>query len=953
MNQRKHINQWLKLTPKGFDPDVETHRETEKGLQYGTWKQYEGQFIDERNIAPNEVILDIDAETTEKARTEYNKLTTYLETNGLPFNIFDTGGTSFHAHIFFEVPEGKNWKELRPYRLALYNWIKSECKEKVDAETDLWDDGVVDFDISIGSGHLIRAVGGRKNSTGHRKTLVSKSQLEKEQVEELEEVEYPRLDNKTDYWQISKLDGSKADLTWSEIQDKAEEIKKEEEEKRKKQLETEFKSEDDGLQAVREVPASEALKLIGREHEPGEQIKCPIHDDSNPSAHITEGTESAQMPENRLVCYANSCTENSETETPFKMYNAIDILVEGGDYSFEEAVKELKDEFEIEVELEKDAEIDVGQYFKQPDSLKGFKANRLAQDIEKDFNFVYSLLQEELYVFEEGYYQNKGERLVREECNIRLGDEFKKSRVNDVVEAIKTRPGVAKTKEEFRPPKYKINFENGVYDLMKEELLEHDHKYMFTQQIPHKYKEDAECPSIKEFFNEITESEEDAKTLMELSGYAMLPNMPISAAFLLIGKGGNGKTVFIETLKELLGEANTKDEDLQKIENSKFHTSPLYRKLMVISDDLPSEKLETGSTLKSLTGGGDVRAEIKNGERFEFKNYATPLFACNEIPQTEDQSKGFFRRWILLDFPFEFTENPNPDNPKEKERESEFSLKKRLHKAEELEGYVKQSIDALVRVLENQSFASQKPAEETRQRWNSYASPIMEFIYEYIEQGTTYNEAERQSNSNQNSITEYDFDFIPKDELITLVSAYCEARNHQPPNKTELKKKLDKAELYYSLSRTTQVENVEGQVQVYRGIKYSDKFNELLEECESLQGLHTKLENSNVYGHADALSRLEMKLEKNPAKGARIEGSVDRPRYRSDILEAFENLEAVGSNGIFRSMEEIEEEIDPESVEEKGKYGKVFDKMLSSGTLVEAESGRFYAKKAEAEVNTR
>jgi P4 family phage/plasmid primase-like protien len=931
VNQEEHIQEVLKMRPSGFDPNVETHRQTEDCLEYGTWEKYQGQKqIDERNPLPNEVVIDIDKGSTEERRKETKKAIKTLQNQGLPFYVTDSGGTGFHVHLFFQLPDGKNWKQMRPYRKAIYQWIKKQAEDNYNADTTGWDEGVVDCNLKGNKGHLIRAVGGRKIETGHRKTTVTPTTMEKKQVEDAENVEYPDSMD-LDFWRMSKVDSDGSDLTWKEVNEAAQEIKEEIQEKQKKEIDTNFEAEDDGLQAARELPATEVLKLIGHEVSTGRQIECPIHDDTNPSAKVTDGTESSEMPENRLICFSNTCNSESNTDSQFKMWNGIDILVENG-YSFEEAKDKLAEEFDIEIEQEETSQVgDVGNYFKEPESKKGFQPNKLAKEIESDYQFVFNKMQEQLYYYEEGVYKDDGARLVKEECNRRLRNEFKMSRVNDTLNAIKTRPGVAKTKKEFRPPEYKVNFQNGVYDLMKEELVSHREDYYFTSQIPHDYNPDAEGGNVRNFFEEITETEEEAQTLMELSGYAMMPSMPISAAFLLVGKGDNGKTVFLNTLRELIGEEHAKDEDLQQLEHTRFATSSLYRKLLVVSDDMPSTALETGGTLKGITGGGQVRAEFKGGDHFEFKNYATPVFACNDVPETEDQSDGFFRRWTILDFPYKFTENP--EKQLEKQKKSEFQLKKDLFDEEQQEAYAYQAIQALQDVLENQGFAAQKPADETRQKWNGYANPVMEFIYKYIEQGVTYNEAQRKAkqeqseDQNQATITSYDFDYIPKDELFDLVSAYAEARNARPPeNKTELKRKLDKADFYFSTARTTQTQFEDGQTQVYRGIRYSEEFQNLLEESESLQEFQGKLKILSASGRMRTHPNVEMRIENQSANPARIDSNVVES-YIPDSREP-------------KQVDDILDEIEEEEGYDRSKVENIISRLRSDGIIHEPQPGK-------------
>jgi putative DNA primase/helicase len=39
-------------------------------------------------------------------------------------------------------------------------------------------------------------------------------------------------------------------------------------------------------------------------------------------------------------------------------------------------------------------------------------------------------------------------------------------------------------------------------------------------------------------------------------------------------------------------------------------------------------------------------------------NYAKLVFSANELPETRDLTEAFFRRWVLVDFPHVFPEDP-------------------------------------------------------------------------------------------------------------------------------------------------------------------------------------------------------------------------------------------------------------------------------------------------------
>lgn len=348
MKQKQHIQQLLKMKPSGFDPNVEIHKETEEGLEYSPrqkWQQQE--HIDERQVLPNEIVIDIDTETTEQARKENRRVLTWLESEGLPSYVADTGGTGFHIHIFFEVPE--NSEDLQTWKELLYNWIKKEAEENLEVNTDLWDDGV-----NESSKHLIRTVGGRKTTTELRKTVVTPTTLEKQKISDSEEVEYPTLSTQ-DFWKISKFEGGDLDKTWSEITEEVEQLQQEKDKQRKKKLESDFEAEDDGLEACRKVPAHEVLKVFfDIDVEPGDHLYCPIHDSSeegHEEAYITSGEEK-EFDSGIYNCYGDGCRteEDKERDNISHVHNAIDLLVKGLDMEFSEAKEALAEEFDIDLE---------------------------------------------------------------------------------------------------------------------------------------------------------------------------------------------------------------------------------------------------------------------------------------------------------------------------------------------------------------------------------------------------------------------------------------------------------------------------------------------------------------------------------------------------------------------------------------------------------------------------
>jgi putative DNA primase/helicase len=70
--------------------------------------------------------------------------------------------------------------------------------------------------------------------------------------------------------------------------------------------------------------------------------------------------------------------------------------------------------------------------------------------------------------------------------------------------------------------------------------------------------------------------------------------------------------------------------------------------------DLKASKLS--STGKTLVSGDSVTGQPKYGQPFIFRNLAKLVFSANRIPDSDDTSYAYYKRWLILTFEKTFTE---------------------------------------------------------------------------------------------------------------------------------------------------------------------------------------------------------------------------------------------------------------------------------------------------------
>lgn len=371
-----------------------------------------------------------------------------------------------------------------------------------------------------------------------------------------------------------------------------------------------------------------------------------------------------------------------------------------------------------------------------------FVPKLLAEELMREYRFITLKDTDQIYVFNDGFYQPFGEIVIKAECRKRLGKEYRKNRAAEVVDFIKASTYTSRREE----PAYLVPLANGVLNLKTLELQPYNPDLMFFNKLPVKYDPSADCPHIKKFLREIVATEEDVQILLEVIGFCLYREYFIAKALMLVGDGSNGKSTFLNLVKAFLGKENVSSRSLQELEENRFAKADLHHKLANIYADLPDKALFRTGTFKMLTGRDLITAERKFQHSFTFENYAKLLFSANKVPEAFDDSDAFFRRWLIVVFPNQFINDKADPN-----------ILQKLTTPEELSGLLNLVLPALKRLLEKGQFSLSKTTEEIREDYIRKSSPIAAFVKDCLELDS---EA-----------------FIIKKDLYNGFAEYCRIRN--------------------------------------------------------------------------------------------------------------------------------------------------------------------------------
>jgi P4 family phage/plasmid primase-like protien len=214
--------------------------------------------------------------------------------------------------------------------------------------------------------------------------------------------------------------------------------------------------------------------------------------------------------------------------------------------------------------------------------------------------------------------------------------------------------------------------------------------------------------------------------LVEIIGYTLLAGeYPLSKAIMLVGEGGNGKSVYLELVRRLVGVENCTSVKLQDLAgDSRFSASQLYSKMANIYADLPSTLMRETGQFKILTGQDPISADRKYREPITFVNYAKLLFSCNELPRVEDMTTAFWRRWIVVEFPNRFQQN---------EEFKRMLFKELLPKvAPKLLAY---ALLAVAHVVRSGKFSFEESEADYREKWLRDTNSVYAFVLDMLKLG--------------------------------------------------------------------------------------------------------------------------------------------------------------------------------------------------------------------------
>lgn len=203
-----------------------------------------------------------------------------------------------------------------------------------------------------------------------------------------------------------------------------------------------------------------------------------------------------------------------------------------------------------------------------------------------------------------------------------------------------------------------LNCQNGIVNLRNGELIPHDANFMMSKICYAEYDTTGKEPTMwLKFLDDVTNGNKALQEYIQRCvGYSISGSNAEQCAYFLYGMGNNGKSTFLDTLADLLGNyaANVQTETIMvqnKMSSGASSDIARLKSTRFVTCEEPTEgvRLNEG-LLKQLTGGSKITCRFLYGDEFEY----TPEFkiwtATNHKPIIRGTDFGIWRRIKLIPF---------------------------------------------------------------------------------------------------------------------------------------------------------------------------------------------------------------------------------------------------------------------------------------------------------------
>jgi putative DNA primase/helicase len=230
-----------------------------------------------------------------------------------------------------------------------------------------------------------------------------------------------------------------------------------------------------------------------------------------------------------------------------------------------------------------------------------------------------------------------------------------RARIDNALHLGRSEPRIANDGSGWDTDPYLLGASNGLVDLRTGELRTGRRDDRVTMRVRAPFDPNACAPRWEAFVQEVFDGDQELIAFVHRAvGHSLTGDVREQCFFMCYGKGMNGKSVMLNTVRYLLGDY-AGDTPFSTLELSARSSIPA--ELASILGKRFVTALETSDTarlnearIKLLTGGDAVTCRQLYKPLFTYEPTYKFWLACNHKPVVHDDSEGFWRRVMMVPF---------------------------------------------------------------------------------------------------------------------------------------------------------------------------------------------------------------------------------------------------------------------------------------------------------------
>lgn len=213
--------------------------------------------------------------------------------------------------------------------------------------------------------------------------------------------------------------------------------------------------------------------------------------------------------------------------------------------------------------------------------------------------------------------------------------------------------GYAATVDQWDTDPWLLNTPGGILDLRTGVLRAHDRDAYMTKLTA--VTPTGDCPNWLSFLKDVTAGDTDLMAFMQrMAGYCLTGSTQEHALFFLYGTGGNGKSVFLNTLANALGDyARVAPMEAFTETTGERHPTDLAMlqgARLAVAQETDEGRRWAEARIKALTGGDPITARFMRQDFFTYQPSFKLVIAGNHKPRISAVDEAMRRRLYLVPF---------------------------------------------------------------------------------------------------------------------------------------------------------------------------------------------------------------------------------------------------------------------------------------------------------------